>query len=105
MKLHSPSEATGHYVSGFMTTEWHIVLSITAKMCIRDRWCLAQIAKELGKTEEYDYFLSKSYNYRNLFNAKTGFFHPKDENGNFVEPFDYRFSGGQGARPVSYTHL
>ncbi|MGI6522178.1 MAG: GH92 family glycosyl hydrolase [Fermentimonas sp.] len=63
-----------------------------------DEWCLAQIAKELGKTEEYDYFLSKSYNYRNLFNAKTGFFHPKDENGNFVEPFDYRFSGGQGAR-------
>lgn len=63
-----------------------------------DEWCLAQIAKELGKTEEYDYFLSKSYNYRNLFNAETGFFHPKDENGNFVEPFDYRFSGGQGAR-------
>ncbi|MGI6572749.1 MAG: GH92 family glycosyl hydrolase [Fermentimonas sp.] len=63
-----------------------------------DEWCLAQIAKELGKTEEYDYFLSKSYNYRNLFNAETGFFHPKDKNGNFVEPFDYRFSGGQGAR-------
>lgn len=63
-----------------------------------DEWCLAQIAKELGKTGEYDYFLSKSYNYRNLFNAETGFFHPKDENGNFVEPFDYRFSGGQGAR-------
>ncbi len=63
-----------------------------------DEWCLAQIAKELGKTEEYDHFLNKSYNYRNLFNAETAFFHPKDENGNFIEPFDYRFSGGQGAR-------
>ena len=63
-----------------------------------DEWCLAQAAKELGKTEDYDYFLKKSYNYRNLFNAETGFFHPKDENGNFIEPFDYRFSGGQGAR-------
>lgn len=63
-----------------------------------DEWCLAQIAKELGKTEDYKYFLNKSYNYRNLFNAETGFFHPKDKNGNFIEPFDYRYSGGQGAR-------
>ena len=26
------------------------------------------------------------------------FFHPKDKDGNFIEPFDYRFSGGIGAR-------
>ncbi len=63
-----------------------------------DEWCLAQIAKELGKTEDYNYFLQKSYNYRNLFNPKTSFFHPKDKDGNFILPFDYRYSGGQGAR-------
>lgn len=63
-----------------------------------DEWCLAQIAKELGKTDDYNYFLKKSYNYRNLFNAATGFFHPKDKDGKFIEPFDYKFSGGMGAR-------
>jgi predicted alpha-1,2-mannosidase len=63
-----------------------------------DEWCLAQIAKELGKTGDYQYFIRKSYNYRNLFNPETGFFHPKDKDGNFIEPFDYRFSGGMGAR-------
>lgn len=63
-----------------------------------DEWCLSQIAKELGKTEDYRYFLNRSYNYRNLFNAKTDFFHPKDSDGNFIEPFDYVFSGGMGAR-------
>lgn len=63
-----------------------------------DEWCLAQIAKELGNTEDYNYFLQKSYNYRNLFNPETSFFHPKDKDGNFIEPFDYRYSGGQGAR-------
>lgn len=63
-----------------------------------DQWGLAQIAKELGKEEDYAYFMEKSYNYRNLFNEKTGFFHPKDNEGNFIEPFDYRFSGGMGAR-------
>jgi len=63
-----------------------------------DEWCLAQIAWELGNEEDYRYFIQKSYNYRNLFNPETGFFHPKDEDGNFIEPFDYRFSGGMGAR-------
>lgn len=63
-----------------------------------DEWCLAQIAKELGKTEDYNYFLKRSYNYRNLFNPETGFFHPKDSKGNFITPFDYKFSGGMGAR-------
>lgn len=63
-----------------------------------DEWCLAQIAKELGKTEDYKYFLKCSYNYRNLFNAETDFFHPKDSKGDFIMPFDYKFSGGQGAR-------
>ena len=63
-----------------------------------DQWCLAEIAKELGKTDDYNYFLKCSYNYRNVYNAKTGFFHPKDSDGKFIEPFDYVFSGGLGAR-------
>jgi predicted alpha-1,2-mannosidase len=63
-----------------------------------DEWCLAQIAKELGKNEEYQYFLKNSFNYQNLFNSKTNFFHPKDSKGNFIEPFDYISSGGMGAR-------
>ena len=63
-----------------------------------DDWCLSQIAKELGHDDEYQYFLKRSYNYRNLFNNQTAFFHPKDKDGNFIEPFDYRFSGGMGAR-------
>ena len=63
-----------------------------------DCWCLAQIAKALKLDDDYHYFLKASYNYRNLYNSETGFFHPKDEEGNFIQPFDYRFSGGQGAR-------
>ena len=63
-----------------------------------DQWCLSQIARTLGKAEEADYYLKCSYNYRNVYNAETGFFHPKDKNGKFIEPFDYRYSGGMGAR-------
>jgi predicted alpha-1,2-mannosidase len=63
-----------------------------------DHWCLSLIARELGRTEEADYYLQCSYNYRNVFNPATGFFHPKDKDGNFIDPFDYRISGGPGAR-------
>ncbi len=63
-----------------------------------DQWCLGQIAKALGKNEEADYYLKCSYNYRNVYNPETAFFHPKDKDGKFIEPFDYRFDGGMGAR-------
>ena len=63
-----------------------------------DEWCLAQIAEELGNEKEYKHFLNNSLNYENLFNPKTKFFHPKDINGDFIEPFDYVFAGGMGAR-------
>jgi predicted alpha-1,2-mannosidase len=63
-----------------------------------DHWCLSQIAKELNKEDDYKRFLQSSFNYRKLYNAGTAFFHPKDREGNFIQPFDYRFSGGKGAR-------
>jgi predicted alpha-1,2-mannosidase len=63
-----------------------------------DHWCLAQLASELGIAEDAEQFMDASFNYRNLFHPVTRFFHPKDADGNFIEPFDYRFSGGMGAR-------
>lgn len=63
-----------------------------------DQWCLSQIAQELGKEEEVNHYLKCSYNYRNLFNPETHFFHPKDKEGKFIYPLDYRYDGGLGAR-------
>ena len=63
-----------------------------------DQWCLSQIAAELGKEDEAKHYLRESYNYRNLFNPDTRFFHPKDKDGKFIEPMDYRYDGGLGAR-------
>lgn len=62
-----------------------------------DQWCLSQIAQELGKEEEANHYLKCSYNYRNLFNPETHFFHPKDKEGKFIYPLDYRYDGGLGA--------
>ncbi len=63
-----------------------------------DDFCLSLLANGLGKTLDYNYFLNRSHNYRHLFNSETGFFHPRNSEGRFIEPFDYKFSGGMGAR-------
>lgn len=63
-----------------------------------DEWCLARLAAYLGKEEEAALFGKNALNYRNVYNPKTGFFHPKDKEGRFIEPFDYRWPGGPGAR-------
>ncbi len=63
-----------------------------------DAWCLGQIAKELGHQEDAALFLRHAHDYRNLWKKETGFFHPKDANGRWIEPLDYTYGGGQGAR-------
>ncbi|MEI9959481.1 MAG: GH92 family glycosyl hydrolase [Ferruginibacter sp.] len=36
-------------------------------------WGIAQMAKRMGKTKDYEYFLNRSKNYRNYFDASTRF--------------------------------
>ncbi|MEX0316154.1 MAG: GH92 family glycosyl hydrolase [Allomuricauda sp.] len=52
-----------------------------------DDWCIAMFAKDLGKTEDYDYFLKRSENWKNLYNTKRSWLQPKGVDGNFIEPF------------------
>ena len=65
---------------------------------VYDEWCLGNIAQALGDKKEADYFLKRSLNYHKIFNKETCFFHPKDSFGNFIQPFDYRYSSGVGGR-------
>jgi len=63
-----------------------------------DQWCLARVADYAGEDEQARHFEQGSLNYRTIWNKDTKFFHPKDEKGNFITPFDYVRSGGLGAR-------
>lgn len=51
-----------------------------------DDWCIAQVAKKLGKTDDYTYFTKRALSYKNLFDASTGFMRPRS--GSFLSPFD-----------------
>ncbi len=58
-----------------------------------DDWCVAQMAKALGKTADYEFFSKRSKAYEYLFDAKSGFMRGKSEDGkSWNEPFDPKHS-------------
>ncbi len=50
-----------------------------------DDWCIAQLAKELGKKKDYDLFIKRAYNYKNVWDPETEFMRPKKLNGKWLE--------------------
>ncbi len=52
-----------------------------------DDWCVAQMAKSLGKMDDYTYFMQRSQNYRNVFDQSTGYVRPKYAGGPWLEEF------------------
>ncbi|MBI9072594.1 MAG: GH92 family glycosyl hydrolase [Melioribacteraceae bacterium] len=56
-----------------------------------DDWCIAEMAKKLGKDEDYKYFSKRAEAYKIIFDKKTGFMRGKDKNGNWVKDFNPTF--------------
>ena len=74
---------------------WHRrqSVSVTLEHCYDD-WCLAQMARALGKGDDYRLFMKRAHNYQNLYNPAIGMMAPKSVDGKWIEPFDPRFAGG-----------
>lgn len=54
-------------------------------------FCIAQVAKRLGKEDDYQRYLKRSYNSLNLFDSTTGFFWAKDHAGKWMPGFSPTF--------------
>ena len=52
-----------------------------------DDWCIAQMAKDMGKTEDYKNYIQRAQFYKNVFDPETKFMRAK-WNGGWVSPFD-----------------
>ncbi len=58
-----------------------------------DDWCIAKMAKALGREKDYKYFIDRAKFYSNVFDPSTLLMRAK-KNGRWVEPFDpYSVSG------------
>ncbi|MDT3405310.1 GH92 family glycosyl hydrolase [Mucilaginibacter terrae] len=75
-------------------------VSITLEMAYDD-WCVAQLAKKLGKNDDYEHFMQRSEFYQNLYDKQTGFFRAKNKNGDWIAPFNPLQYGGNGGNPYT----
>lgn len=80
-----------------VTGELRQAVSVTLETSYDD-WCIAQLAKALGKTEDVAYFEKRAHNFENVFRTDIGFMAPKSADGKWVADFDPKLGGGQGGR-------
>jgi predicted alpha-1,2-mannosidase len=57
-----------------------------------DDWCIAQMAKKLGYSADYDYYMKRSKSWEKLFDTRIGFVRAKNADGSWVVPFDPYYS-------------
>ncbi|WP_313320655.1 GH92 family glycosyl hydrolase [Stenotrophomonas sp.] len=58
-----------------------------------DDWTIAQVAKDMGKTEVASEFNKRAANWKHAFDPGTGFMRARKRDGSFREPFDPSASG------------
>ncbi|QDU58943.1 GH92 family glycosyl hydrolase [Aeoliella mucimassa] len=59
-----------------------------------DDYCVAQLAKAIGRQEDYELLMQRAKNYRNVWDEQTEFMRGKQSNGAWQEPFDPLAWGG-----------
>ena len=62
-----------------------------------DDWAVAEMAREMGKKEDFNYFISQATNYRNLYRPDKKLMWPKNAAGEWID-IDPKFDGGMGGR-------
>ncbi len=67
-----------------------------------DDYAIAQMAKALGKTADYDYFLNRSASFKNIYNPDLGWMCAKDSLGRWRTNFNaHMFGGGTNLQDVT----
>ena len=52
-----------------------------------DDWCIAQVARKLGHDDDYNFFLKRSGNWKNLLDPETFYIRGRDSKGGWRTPF------------------
>lgn len=72
--------------------ELNVSVSRTLEYAFND-WCVAQLAQDLGKREDFALFQGRAGNFCNVFDPETRFARPKDSGGAWLTHFDPTFVG------------
>lgn len=88
--------------NGYLSVEGKIAgpVSVSLEYNMAD-YAIAQMARQLGKQEDYQEFSKRAMSYRKLYNPDTGFLQPKYQNGEWYQPFDPE-AGANFGKNVGY---
>jgi predicted alpha-1,2-mannosidase len=90
-------EGIGDYMDkGYIPAEKNSVSVSNTLEYAYDDWCIAQMAKKLGREDVYQQFIKRSENWRNVYDASIGFMRPRQSDGSFKKEFDVLKTDGQG---------
>ncbi len=89
----------GYYPYDIMRNE---NVSRTLESCYDD-YCAAQLAKALGKTEDYEFFSRRAQYFRNVFDPETCMMRGRDSLGGWRTPFDKFALSHAGSHGGDYT--
>ncbi|MET3112479.1 putative alpha-1,2-mannosidase [Pedobacter sp. CG_S7] len=94
---HRSYEGIGEYMDkGYISAEANGTSVSNTMEYAYDDWCIAQLAKKLGKTDLYNEFIKRSENWRNVYDKQSGFMRPRLKDGSFRKDFDVLSTHGQG---------
>lgn len=68
-----------------------------------DDYCVAQMAKALGKDDDYEYFMKRSDSYKKIFDPEIGLMRGKDSKGRWRLPFNQFRLSHAGSSGGDYT--
>ena len=85
--------AHGYYPFDLLRTRTRLGLLVGESVsrtleCAYDDACAARFAEALGEKEDAKFFARRAENWRNVFDAKSGYMRGKDSKGRWREPFD-----------------
>jgi len=94
---HRDYEGIGEYIDqGYISAEKSGTSVSNTLEYAYDDWCIAQLAKKLGRQDVYDIFIKRSGNWVNNFDKSIGFMRPKMADGSFKAKFDVLSTHDQG---------
>lgn len=94
---HKRYEGIGQYMHrGYIPYEMNGTSVSNTLEYAYDDWCIAQLALIGGRKTVYDTFISRSRNWKNVYDTVSGFMRPKSSKGQFKQDFDPLKTHGQG---------
>ncbi|SBV90554.1 GH92 family glycosyl hydrolase [uncultured Dysgonomonas sp.] len=86
--LHDMRGTVNYKKYGYVPCDLEITSASKTLEYAYDDWCIAQMAKMLGKEDDYNYYIERAGYYKNLFDKDVNFMKGRNADGSWRSPFN-----------------